>query len=283
MASATALTQPQTQPQVQPQQNVVINGNIYAPTLNPNSGQTAFDHFEAFEKSSNGAFRFIQLLAKVASAVAMFFEYIGDACASLFASMAHKLNVTWGLIGISRLPTVTKDCWKALTSWGTVEGPEGYPLRGHVKRTHDVADCAAAWLYTGSSLLDSTPLRNIAETFNATSDVADLITSGEDWSMADRHIEHMDANNLSNAAVKKRFEETKTEAAIRFFKAAASVTGACLGFFAIATGSAVLLAISIASTIFAMAAHFYKETATYKPVRFFEWAQPANLEGIRIN
>lgn len=275
MAAAAVLTP--TQPLVQ---SAVINNQTYAPILNPNSDRTAFTHFEEFEKTSNGGFRFIQLLAKVALAVAMYFEYMGDALASLFSSMAHKLSVTWGLIGIARLPTVTKNCWKALTSWGDVDGPEGYPLRGHVDRTHDVADCAAMWLYTGSSLLESTPLRNVAEAFNAVSDGTDLIKAGEDRMTAERLIEHIDP---SNAALRQRFEETKTEATLRFFKALASVTGAAFGFFAIATGSALALAISIASTVFALAAHFYKETAQYTPVRFYEWAQPATLEGIRIN
>jgi hypothetical protein len=271
-ATATALPQPRT---------VLINNQTYAAFENRNINRSAFEHFEEFEKTSNGAFRFIQLLAKVASSVAMYFEYIGNSMASLFSNMAHKLNISWGLIGISRLPTVTKNCWKALTSWGTVEGPEGYALRGHVDRTHDVADCGAMWGYTLSALLESTPIRNVAEAFNAVSDGTDLIKAGEDRMTAERLIEHIDP---ANVALRQRFEETKTEATLRFLKTLASVTGTALGFFAIATGSAFALAISIASTVFALATHFYKEAiAQYTPVRFFEWVNPANLEGVYIN
>lgn len=263
--------------------NVVINNQIYAPIRNPKADHTVMEHVVDANRTSYIAYRLLQLFERVSKATAMVFESMSD----FFTGLAGKLSTAWAFLILPRLPEVTQKAWEAVTTWGTVEGPEGYALRGHVKRVHDVADCSASWCYAGSLVFGSTPLKNAGDMFDLGSHTTDLSMAAEDYSLASKHLEHLKANEANNAEIQERFAETKKEALLRVLKAIGSVAGTALSLLVLFLGGPVLpavalLTISLATTVLALTAHFYKETATYKPVKFFEWTQPA-VDGVHIN
>ncbi|MBX7067250.1 MAG: hypothetical protein K1X28_08470 [Parachlamydiales bacterium] len=263
--------------------NVIINNQVYGPIRNPHAERTAMDHIIEGNRGSYIVYRTLQLMDRVCKAAAMVFESISD----FLSGLAGKLSTAWAFLILPRLPEVTKNAWEAIKTWGTVEGPEGYALRGHVKRVHDIADCSASWCYAGSLVLGSTPLKNAGDVFDFGSHTTDLSMAAEDHSMAGKHLEHIQANHANNQALIERFAETKKEALLRMIKSIASVVSGALGLLVLAFGgpvlpAAALLAISTAATVFALIAHFYKETATYKPVKFFEWSGNM-MDGVRVN
>ncbi len=261
---------------LQPNNVVNINHQNYGVIENRNASRSGLDHVIEYLKTGNGDFRFLQLLQRVAIAVAMVLVEMGNTLASFFEDLSGKLGIAWGMLTLPRLPDVTKKAWEAITTWGTVEGPEGYPMRSHVERVHDLAECSASWGYAASMVLNNSQLKNMADIPNFISDVTDMTMAAENISIVGKHLEQIPADQT---ALRERFAGTQEEAYLRLTKAVASVASGAFTLLALAFGgpflpAAALLAISITSTIFAMAAHFFKETRTYEVVKFFEWRKP---------
>lgn len=266
---------------------VEINNRRYAPHPNPNAQRTSFEQVIEAEKSTNQAFRLLQLFDRVSKAVSMVLKEMGNALSTFFEGLADKFGTAWQALVFVRLPDVTKKAWEAVANWGAVpEGPAGYVNRDRLQRIHDLADGSAAWLYATSFVFGSMPVKNAADVINLTADASDLSMASEDYALAKKHFEQIDANNALQAPIRQRFQDTMGEAFLRIVKAVASVVGGVLSLMVLVFGgpvlpAAILLAISTISLLAAMAAHFKKEMSPYTKVEFFSNPKsPVVLNGV---
>ncbi|MBU6383106.1 MAG: hypothetical protein KGQ49_02110 [Verrucomicrobia bacterium] len=262
---------------------LAINNQPYGVHQNPNAPRTLLQHVVEAEKTTYIAYRVLQLSERVSRAASMCFESV-SACLS---TLAGRLCTAWTSLVMMRLPEVTQKAWEAITTWGTVEGPEGHALRSNIKRLHDLTDCVASWFYSGFWLFGSTTLKNAGDVVDAGTHFAALGLAAEDHNMASKHLDYIRTNDATNDVLQARFQETKTEAFWRVLKEISCVAGCTFGLLGLTLGSAVIssgtaLAIGLSSTIFALISHFYRETMTYKPVEFFKWGG-AVVNGVRIN
>ncbi len=240
---------------------------------NPNADRTWGEHLVKAEEKTSIAFRTLQGLQKVIYAAATVLKEMGDAMYAFFEKLSGKLLTAWTWLIVSRLPAATQDGMKAISEWGTVEGPEGYSGRGHIQRVHNLADFGATWLYFLSLFFNSTPAKDMADMCCLGADATDAAMAREDMQMADHHLQQIESTKMD--ALKQRFQETKTEAFWRLAKAVASVVSGVLGLLTLTYGmvfsAPILIPLGLATTTLALVAYFYKENMTYKPVKFFEW------------
>lgn len=261
---------------------VIINNQAYAPRTNPNANRTLMEHIVEANKSSYIVFRSLQLLEKVSRAASMAFDSTSD----FFKSLSGKLVGAWTWLILPRLPEVTQKAWKAITHWGAVEGPEGSVLRSHVEGIHALAEFGSSWCHA-VSLVFGGPAKHVGDVCDLACNSTDLVMSAGEFNLAANHLDHIKASHADNQALIDRFSETRNEALLRLMKAIFSVAGTALGLTALYFGGPVLappvlLAISLASTLLALTAYGYKQTAAYQPVKFFEWAQPP-VSGVCVN
>ncbi len=249
-----------------------INGCNFGHLYNPKAKNEFFEHVVDYNKTTSGAFRFLQLIEKMARAASMVFKEMDHYFTATFEDISRKLGTAIGMFALPRLPALTRDAWKAITSLGDPSGGiENSKLRGFTKKIHDIADCVATWMHAISALFNIAPLRNAADVPGVVADTAQLTMAGEDYVTAGRYLKKADPDK----GLVRRFSDTQTEALIRLVKSVASVSSGVLGLLALAFGAPLLpavalLGLSTTSTVAAMAAHFFKETRPEEIVQFFD-------------
>lgn len=269
-----------------PVAHVVVENQRFDAIPNSGARRTALDQVLEFNKSANGAYRVLQLIEKVSKAASLVLTELGSELSVYFTELAGKVGIASSFLAIPRLPDVTKKAWEALTTWGAVDGPEGYPLRGHVKSAHDVFDCSATWGYVLSLITNSTPVKNVADVFSFGSDVTGLSMAAEDYGVAGKYLEQIDSQQVE---LKERFEDTKKDALLRLAKEVISAVSGAIGLLVLAFGSPilpapVLLTLSLTSLVFAMSSWFFRESRNYELVKFFEFRKPEVIVGgLRVN
>jgi hypothetical protein len=273
---------------VQPPIFVEINNHRFGELSNPNAGRSGWDHVIEYLKTSNGAFRMLQLFERVAKACSQVLQEMGSAMSVFFDDVASKCGLAWAALTLPRLPDVTKKAWEAISKWSEpCEGVAANSTRGILQKIHDVADAMAAWGYGLSLIFSSSALKNAADVPNFVGDVTDLSMATEDYSLAKKYLEFIPTNTPNSTKVHNRFVDTMREALLRIIKAVASVVSGAFGLLVLAFGGpvlpgAALLAISLTSTIAAMSAHFFKETMEHEKVDFFKNRAPAVVGGIVV-
>jgi hypothetical protein len=268
----------------QPVPFAMIDGRRWEAVSNPNllnkdgTKKSTLDHVIEFCKSANGAFRVLQFLERVTKIAILVLKEMGSSMVKFCEDLAGKLGVAWGMMGIARLPDVSKKAWNAVTEW--INPPALAPVdanRDKIEKLHDIADATAAWGYAGSLVAGNIALKNMADIPNLVADVTDLQTSTQDWYLAKKHVEAIDTQprNMGNDAIHNLFASKMQYSLIAMIKAISSVVGGVLGLLVLAMGgpilpAAILVAISMTSTISAIAKHFFEETREYKMPDFFK-------------
>lgn len=235
--------------------------------------KTALDRVVDLNKKADGAFRSLQLLEKITRVIVLILQRLGSDMAKFFEGLAGKLSLAWAMLTIPRLPEVTKKAGLAIVEWIRCSAGALDQRRDSTQKVHDVADAAATWGYAGALVAGSAALERVARVPDLLSGVTDMAMAAEDWSLAKRHVEVIQAQPNSNRDLHNLFVDTMRHALIRLVKAICSVVSGVLGLWVLAFGgpalpAAGLLAISLASTIAALSAHFFKETRPI--VEFFK-------------
>ncbi len=266
-----------------------INGKIFAAIPNSNlknkdgSDKSTLDHVVDFTKSANGAFRLFQFLERVTKAVVLVLKELGNKLAGFFEALAGKFLLAWTAMTLPRLPELTQAAKKAIVDWSKPpEGPATNATRSKIEKIHVIADATAAYGYAASWILSNPALQKAADAANLVNDATDMSMAAEDWSLARDHLKHIDKKNAAMAPVYQRFQDTMKHAFIKLVKAVCSVVTGVLGLMVLAFGgpilpAAILVAISLTSTVAAMAAHFFKETSAYELVDFHKVRNPQIL------
>lgn len=259
-----------------------INGRRYQAIPNPSllnkdgTKKSALDHVVEYTKTANGAFRCLQFLERVTKAVVLVLKEMGSSMVAFFEKLAGGFGLAWAMLTIPRLPEVTKAAKKAIVEW--ITPPREAPVDGKrdkVEKLHQIADVAAAWGYAGSLVAGSMAIKNMADVPNLISDVTDLQMAAQDWRLSKEHVKIIDAQDPNEGPVHDRFVYTMRLALIKMVKAISSVVSGVLGLMVLALGgpvlpAAVLLGISLISTISAVSAHFFQETMPFEKVDFFK-------------
>lgn len=269
-----------------PQQvpHAVIGDKAYGAFQNPaltKDGEpvSALDHVINYNKTANGTFRVLQLVDRVCQAVAMVLEELNNSLSAYFSDIAKQFGTAWCFMNYARLPSVSKDILWAVTDWS---GPQAASARNITDRVGKLFDGGAAWGYAISGLTSSSSLKTASDALDIVGSTANLALACDDWSKARQHLDHLNTNEQQNGPLQQRFAETQTEAFWRIVKNVASIASGVLGLLVLAFGgpvlpAAVLLGISLTSTIAAMTSHFTKETSAYEMVDFYRVRQPQVL------
>ncbi len=251
-----------------------IRDHVYEPGKPKDLDKTWVDYLVGYNKEAAGAFRVVQCFERVCKLAAMVFEEMSSA----LLDFAAKCATTMGLLNIIRLPKVLSDSYDALTTFGDVKGPEGHPFRATANRLHTLFDAAAACCYAGFMLLSNLVLKHAGEVFTFVADTINVGQAGEDYCKADELLAIVKREQPTNVDLQEQFEVTKKDALIRMAKAVFSFV---CGIFALSilffktalVAPEVALVVSLAATVCAMWAYFYREVNTdagRAPFEFFK-------------
>lgn len=259
----------------------LIDRQNYGTIKNLNAGRSALDHLVEYGKELSGAFRIVQTWEKTAKVAAMVFAEFSSALSPFFEDLSNRIGAALKWFAVPRLAGLTKNAWKAVTTWGgSLRGPQYTERRGHTKNIHDVAEWAASLGYVASVVFNSTPIKNMADIPNLVVDVTDLAQAGEDYWITGHHLRQVEE---VHPVLKARFAATQQEALIRIIKTVTSLASGVFGILALVLGkplvpAVVLLGLSVTSMLSAMWAHFFKETRVCEMVKLCEGRDPVVLQ-----
>ena len=245
------------------------------------------DQVVEYTGKSFGAYRSLRLLGTTAEAASMVLKDLGYKEAKSFGHFAGLMGKGAAAMTFPRIPLVLRDMRDAIKTWGQpTGGPEGSVTRGYYDGVHKVADATATCGYALSLAMGSVPIRNMADVACFVSDITDACMESQVYSLAQRYKE-----KTSSPELKKRYEETGTEALLKIAKVVCSIVSGVLGLLVLALGgpvvpAAILLIIGLAGTIFAMASYFYRENCKYERVEFHKWGGVEQLHNgaqVRFN
>lgn len=257
-------------------QFVEIQSIRYFEAPNPSAKRSLMGHIVAFLEKANGAFRDLQLLERLSKAISMVLERMGNNLSLWFDAFAIKLNIAWTMLSIPRLPEVTQKAWRALTNWvAPALGPIPSASRVVHQKIHDVAEALATWGYSIALAFGNLSFKTAADVPQLVVDITDLSMAGQDYVLANQHLEILDANHPKDFPLRERFVNKATESFIQMIKSAASVLSAVAGLLVLALGGPILpaaffLALGLTATIAAISKHFFKETREQESVDFFK-------------
>lgn len=234
--------------------------------LNPNAGKSSLQQVTDFLASASGSFRSLQIAEKVCRLASLAFQQMGSSSSTYYDSLAGRLQGAWIMLTLPRLPDVTKralDAVVGLLDRSTLTNAG----RTTADQVHDIFEAGAAWSYAGAIFGAST--LNAGSVCTLGADTLDLASAAEDISSAGRHL----AAASLDLEAQTNLVHTQRYAMIKLAKSIASVVSGTLGLMVLAFGGPVvpalaLLALGLISSISAVTAHFYKETAPYKMVDF---------------
>ncbi len=130
---------------------------------------------------------------------------------------------------------------------------------------HETADLIAASCYSILTFTGSESVKNVGDIVSVVPDSIDAYEAANEWSDARKLGLRTDlSDEMQVAAV-----ETQRHNFLKLCKAVTALATGILGVLALMLGAPiaapiVLLTISLASTVFALWGHFYKENMTYK-------------------
>ncbi len=255
--------------------SAIIDNKIFDVTENPNASRTANEHLIAFAGTSNALFRCFQLLDRVTKLVVEALKWTGSSLVGVYESLSAKFLVAWTSTSVLRLPDVTTKAIKSIQDLNDAdkEVPADF-ARKAVKAVHDASEASAMWLYSASFFLSSTAWKTAGDVPDLISNSTDLQMNAEDWHLANQAAKKAVAQN-SPVEVERAIVHTQRNSLIKMLKAACSVAGGVFGMAALIFGvsllpAVALITVSLASTIFALASHFYQETSPYKMIDFFQ-------------
>ncbi len=253
----------------------IIDNKIIEASENPNAKRSFNEHLISFAGTSNAVFRVFQVLERMTKLVVEALKWTGSALVGVYESLASKFLVAWTSTSVFRLPDVTTKAIKSMNELNAAEKdvPTDF-ARKAVKAVHDTTEAAAMWLYSASFFLSNSAWKTAGDVPDLISNATDLQMNAEDWHLASQVAKKAVAQN-SPTEVERAVVHTQRNSFIKMLKAACSVASGVLGLAALAFGAPLLpavalIVISLSSTIFAIASHFYQETAPYKMIDFFQ-------------
>src|SRR5438105_7025656 len=150
--------------------------------------KSSLNQVTAFTESGYGMFRTLQVLGKTGNAVSMGLkEYQMPDMAAKVDKICGNLNTAANWTLIPHLPKVTQNAYNAV--WGEKKGQSVSEKRDRLKVVHDLADCGAAWSYTGLMVTGDVGLKHIGDGFSLVSDMTDLECAREDYCYSKRLLE----------------------------------------------------------------------------------------------
>ncbi len=251
---------------------VQLAPRVFAPEINPNAKKTCYKHLVDYAGTANGAFRILQLMDKVNRVVVEALISVGSTLKDAFEGFGKKLTVAWTMLAIPHLFGVWKKCKESVqTLTSPILGERAVQIRTATEATRDIAETAAVSLYVASMVTGNNTLKICGDIPDLVTNVIDGQTAAQDWNEARK------ASLIANIPVETQTALVGTQryAFLKLVKSVCSIATGVLGLSVLALGgpvlpAIVLLMLSLASTAFSMASHFYKETAAYQPIKFFE-------------
>lgn len=275
--AAAAIQQPQQWPKVAEVNGLRFNISKSDKYLNKDGTvKKTMDHIIDMCSGADIAFRIFQFCERTTKIVVEILVKMGSSMAGFFKEVAGKFLIAWTFLTIPRLPSVTKDALSSLKKVG--EKNEVNPLPGSASRkvveaVKNTADALAMYLYTISLFAGNMAWKTAGDVPDLINNVADAQLSAQDMLLARKHIQAVEANNL-DADIHNALVHTQRYSLLKLMKAICSVASGVLGLALLALGGPILpaialIAVSLASTVFAVMANFYKTTNQYKMVEFF--------------
>lgn len=258
-------------------QQIRVDNLTFGVFPNANQTKTPLEHLASYTGSSLGAFRVLQGLDKTTRLFVQVLKEMGHTATERYSEVAGKLGCAWGALSIPRLFEVTDTALKTLRKWHvTFKGPVATEARDRVQKINNLFDFASCYLWSAFWFGGQTTVMRAAEVVNLGADVTDLNMAAEDWSLSKEYLGQLNSQPNPNEALSQRLADTTRYHLIKMAKATCSVFSGVVGLLVLTFGGPVLpaltlMTISLASTVFAASAHFFKETRQYELVDWHKW------------
>ncbi len=237
---------------------------------NPNAGRKPHEHVLEFIGSAAGIFqssRLAQRTIKLANEVR--YE-AGAGYSPVLSDLDSKFFYGWAMLGVYRLPAMYMNAVKTVKELQEPNVVPGELARKAVKTVNAVCEPIALTANVFGLLTKSRVLAPLAAVTDLMADAADLTLAADDFSKMSKMQKSVEVLDVKSD-VRQNVEHSRKHAMIRIAKAVCSVVGGILGLLILALGGPIvpgiiLVVIALASTIFAIYGHFYKETRPNKMI-----------------
>lgn len=247
------------------------------PKVNPNYARPAVEHVNAYLKETNGAFRFLQLIQRITSLVAISLKEAGNSMAHAVDQFAGKLSTGCSVLIFSRLLDVSLKSKRAVTNWsGNFTGP--LAKREMLERVHDIVDANASWGYA-SFIVTSHPIcKKVADIHTLAADVTDLAMAAQDFQAAQVHLNALGKKDGTNDQLHDQITHTMRSTCFKVVKSVIAMFTGVLALMSIGLGLHMSGLLALVGTICAMGSHFWQEVKNpYEKIEFYKVQSPVAL------
>ncbi len=271
-------------------QSATIGDIQFGVIPNPLKGKSALDQVIEWIKTPGSDYRFFKSMDEYAKLGSLVSKELESQNVALFDDVSSKAGLTAGMLGLRRLPELTKNAWTALVVGAKDEGrvveEDGKEKRVLLQNVRDVTEAAAAWLYAVAlfaSKPTATTAKELARVPDLVTNVADLAKNGQDLILAKKYRDSIpeDAGQI-HKSLRQRFSDKMTGTLLSMTKGIISVVTAVFAMLSIALSPATLVAAGCISTTAALASHFFMATRECKEVQFFKPTAERNADNILV-
>lgn len=257
---------------------------VELPPLTPNPNYKEYKEYSAWKRwvdysnETAGVFRIFQVVDKGLRLIAEIFQLLGSFVSEAVYDVARKFGLGWTLLSVARIFGSAKD---SAEKWSSV-GPAAPATFGQVAEVIDkTADVTSTAAYAVAVITDSLPAKIAGDVLSAVGDASTLYLKAENWYASSTAANAIDLtkipkNQLEEAKeTKEGLNRSATNALLRIAKAVFSIITGVIGLSVFIWGvpavpAVALIAMSLASTIFAMAAHLHESAS---PTKMHTYAQ----------